>query len=103
MLEVQHVIGLEQYVELHDSLPLTRDEEDEDNPDLLSYVQTISTKASNSVCSTLHPQSYIVHSYELRKPIDHVYHLSMSPRPKISNSTESFACRIHNLHDEIIK
>ena len=37
---------------------------------------------------------------KLRNPIDHQ---SMSPHPKISYSTESFACRIYNLHIEIIK
>jgi hypothetical protein len=31
--------------------------EDEDNPDLLGYVQTVSIKASNSVYSTPNPQS----------------------------------------------
>jgi len=60
----------------------------------------ISTKASNSVCSTPHPQSYSIHSYEPRKPVDH---LSMSPHPKMSDSTKSFAYRIHNLHVKIIK
>jgi len=44
MLDAQHVIGLEQHVELHDPLRLTRGEKDEDNLDLLGYVQTISTK-----------------------------------------------------------
>ena len=97
---LMHVIGLEQYVELHDPLPLTHDEKEEDNSDLLGNIQTISTKASNSVCSTPQPQSYSVFSYELRK---HVDHLSMSPHLKMSDSIESFACRIHNLHVEIIK
>jgi hypothetical protein len=55
MLDIQHVKGLEQHVELHDPLPLTCGEKDEDSLDLLGYVQTISTKASNSVCSTPHP------------------------------------------------
>jgi hypothetical protein len=32
-------------------LPLTRNEDDEDNINLLGYVQTISTKTFNSVCS----------------------------------------------------
>jgi hypothetical protein len=54
MLDIQHVKGLE-HVELHNPLPLTRGEKDEDSLDLLGYVQTISTKASNSVCSTPHP------------------------------------------------
>jgi hypothetical protein len=33
-LDIQHVIGLKQHVKIHDPLPLTRDNEDEDNPDL---------------------------------------------------------------------
>jgi hypothetical protein len=45
-----------------------------------------------SVFSTSHPQSYSVHSYEPREPVDH---LSMSPHPK---------CLIHLslLHVEFI-
>ena len=57
MFDIQHVIGLEQYVELPDPLLLTRDEKDEDNSNLLGYVHTISTKVSNSVCSTQNPRS----------------------------------------------
>lgn len=60
MFDIQHIIGLEQYVELPDPFPLTRDEKDEDIPNLLGYVQTISTKVSNSICSTQNPQSYSV-------------------------------------------
>jgi len=63
-------------------------------------MSTISTKAFNSVCSTPYPQSYSIHSYEPRKLVDH---LSMSPHSKMSDSAESFAYRIHNLHVEIIK
>jgi hypothetical protein len=100
MLDVQHVIDLEQYVELYDPLVLTRGEKDEDNLDLLGYVQTISAKVSNNVCPTPHPQSYSIHSCELIKPVDH---LSMSPHPKMFDLAESFACTIYNLHVEIIK
>ena len=67
MLDVQHVIGLEQHVELSNPLSLTHDEEDEDNHNLLGYVQTTSTKTSNNICSTPHPQSYSVHSHKPRK------------------------------------
>jgi hypothetical protein len=62
MLDVQHVIDLEQYVELYDPLVLTRGEKDEDNLDLLGYVQTISAKVSSNVCPTPHPQSYSIYS-----------------------------------------
>jgi hypothetical protein len=40
MLDIQHVKGLEQHVELHNPLPLTCGEKDEDSLDLLGYVQT---------------------------------------------------------------
>jgi hypothetical protein len=43
------------------TLPLTcneKDEKDEYNSNLLGYVQIISTKALNSVCSSSHPQLY---------------------------------------------
>jgi hypothetical protein len=38
MLDVQHIIGLEQHIELSDPLPPTLDEENKDNPNLLGYV-----------------------------------------------------------------
>jgi len=38
MLDVQHVIDLEQHVEFPDLLPLTYDEEDKNNSNLLGYV-----------------------------------------------------------------
>jgi hypothetical protein len=100
MLDVQHVIDLEQHVELYDPLVLTRGEKDEDNLDLLGYVQTISAKVSNNVCPTPHPHSYSIYSCELIKPVDH---LSMSPHLKMFDLAESFACTIYNLHVEIIK
>ena len=34
MFDIQHIIGLKQRIELSDPLPLTRDKEDEDNPNL---------------------------------------------------------------------
>jgi len=46
------------------------------------------------------PQSYRARNYKPRKPIDL---LLMSSHSKISNSTESFACKVHNLYVEIIK
>jgi hypothetical protein len=95
MLDVQHIIGLEQRVEFPDPLPLTRDEKDEDNHNLLGCVQTILITASNSVCFTPHPQSYSVQSYEPGKLVDF---LPMSPHSKMSDSTESFTCKVHNLH-----
>ena len=55
MLDILHVIGLEQHVELSYPLPLICDEKDEDNLNLLGCVQTISTKASISVCSAPYP------------------------------------------------
>jgi hypothetical protein len=74
--------------------------EDEDNPDLLGYVQTISIKASNSVYSTPNPQSYSVYNYKPRKHIDLS---SMSPYIKIFDSSKFFVSKIHNLHVKIIK
>ena len=100
MLDIQHVISLEQHIELLDPLPLTRDEKDHNNYNLLGFVQTISTKVSNSICSTPHPRSYSFYSYEPRKP---AYLIFMSIHSKIYDSTESFACRVHNLHIEVIK
>jgi hypothetical protein len=100
MLDVQHIIDLEQHVKLPDPLPLTHDEEDENIPNLLGYVQTISTKASNSVCSTPHFPSYSVHNYEPRKPIDL---LPISFHSKMSDLTELFACIVYILHVDIIK
>jgi len=41
-----------------------RDEKDEDNPNLLGCVQTISTQTLNSVCLIPYPQLYSVHSYK---------------------------------------
>ena len=100
MLDVQHIIDLEQHVKLPNPLPLTHDEEDENISNLLGYVQTISTKASNSVCSTLDPRSYSVHNYKPKKPIDL---LSMSFHSKMFDSTELFACIVYILHVDIIK
>jgi hypothetical protein len=51
VLSVQHIISLEQHVELSDSLPHARDKEDEDNPSLLDCVHTISTHISNMFVS----------------------------------------------------
>ena len=69
-------------------------------PNLLCYIQTISIKASNSVCSTPHYQPYNVHSYEPKKLVDLLH---MSPHSKMYDLTESFACRVHNFYIEIIK
>ena len=70
MLGVQHIISLEQHVELLDPIPHARDEEDEDNPRLLDCVHTISTiQVSDNVCLIPHPQSFSVHSYKLEEPI----------------------------------
>jgi len=55
MLDVQHIISLEQHVELFDLLSHARDEKDEDNPSLLDCVHTISTQVSNNVCLIPHP------------------------------------------------
>jgi hypothetical protein len=49
-------------------------------------------KTSNIVCSTLHPRSYSVHSYESRKLVDL---LTMSSYFKMSDSVESFVCKVH--------
>jgi hypothetical protein len=38
MLDVQHIIGFEQHIELSDPLPLALDEENDDNSNLLGYV-----------------------------------------------------------------
>ena len=70
ILGVQHIISLEQHVELLDPLPHARDEEDEDNPSLLDCVHTISTQVSNNVCLIPHPQSFSVHNYKPEKPIE---------------------------------
>ena len=99
-LGVQHIIILEQHVELLDRLPHARDEEDEDNLSLLDYVHTISTQVSNNVCLIPHPQSFSVHSYKPENPIEH---LPISPQDRMSKSAESLPCRVHNLHNEIMK
>jgi len=44
MLDVQYIIGLEEHVELHDPLLLTRDEEDKDNHNLLDDEDQPNTK-----------------------------------------------------------
>jgi len=103
LLDVQHVISLDQHVKLSNPLPLTcneKDEKDEYNSNLLGYVQIISTKALNSVCSSSHPQLYSVYSYESRKLVDFLF---MSCHAKMLDSAKSFACRIYNLHVEIIE
>jgi hypothetical protein len=100
MLGVQHIISLEQHVELLDPLPHACDEEDEDNPSLLDCVNTISTQVSNNVCHIPHPQSFSVHSY---KPEESIEHLPISPHDRMSKSAESLPCRVHNLHIEIMK
>jgi hypothetical protein len=100
MLGVQHIISLEQHVELLDPLPHACDEEDEDNPSLLDCVHTISTQVSNNVCLIPHPQPFSVHSYKPEKPIKH---LPISPHDRMSKSAESLPCRVHNLHIEIMK
>jgi hypothetical protein len=79
LLDVQHVISLDQHVKLFNPLPLTcneKDEKDEYNPNLLGYVQIISAKALNNVCSNSHPQSYSVYRYEPRKLVDFLFVLS---------------------------
>lgn len=100
MLGVQHIISLEQHIELFDPLPHARDEEDEDNPSLLDRVHTISTQVSNNVCHIPHLQSFSVHSYKPEKPIEHP---PISPHDRMSKSAESLPCRVHNLHIEIMK
>jgi hypothetical protein len=75
MLGILHIIGLEQHVELPYPLPLTRDGKDEDNLNLLGCVQTISTKASNSVCSAPYPQSYNFHSYKPKKFLEFFFYI----------------------------
>jgi hypothetical protein len=57
-------------------------------------------KTSNIVCSTSHPRSYSVHSYESRKLVDL---LTVFSYFKMSNSVESFTCKVHNLHVKTIK
>jgi hypothetical protein len=100
MLGVEHIISLEQHVELSDPLPHARDKEDEDNPSLLDCVHTRSTHVSNNVCLIPHPRSFNVHSYKPEKPIKH---LPISSHDRMSKSTESLPCGVHNLHVEIIK
>ncbi|KAJ6888273.1 hypothetical protein NC652_029341 [Populus alba x Populus x berolinensis] len=100
MLGVQHIISLEQHVELLNPLPHARYEEDEDNPSLLDCVHTISTQVSNNVCLIPHPQSFSVHSYKLEEPIEH---LPISPHDRMSKLAESLQGRVHNLHIEIMK
>jgi len=100
MLGVQHIINLEQHVELLDPLPHARDEENEDNPRLLDCVHIISTQVSDNVCLIPHPQSFSVHSYKPEEPIEH---LPISPHDRMSKSAESLPYRVHNLHIEIMK
>jgi hypothetical protein len=100
MLGVQHIISLEQHVELFDPLPHARYEEDEDNPSLLDCVHTISAQVSNNVCLIPHPQSFSVHSYKPEKPIEY---LPISPHDRMSKSAESLPFRVYNLHIEIMK
>jgi len=100
MFGVQHIINLEQHVELLNPLPHAHDEEDEDNPSLLDCVHTISTQVSNNVCLIPHPQPFSVHDYKPDKPIKH---LPISPHDRISKSVESLPCRVHNFHIEIMK
>jgi len=76
MLGVQHIISLEQHVELPNPLSHARDEEDEDNTSLLDCVHTISTQISNNICLISDPQSFSVHSYRPKKPIKHLSHIS---------------------------
>jgi len=100
MLGVQHIISLEQHVELLDLLPHARDKEDGDNPSLLDCAHTISTQVSNNVCLIPDPQSFNVHSYKPEKSIEH---LPISPHNRMSKSAESLSCKVHNLHIEIMK
>jgi hypothetical protein len=48
MLDVQYIIGLEEHVELHDPLLLTRDEEDKDNHNLLDDEDQPNTKRNHA-------------------------------------------------------
>jgi hypothetical protein len=100
MLGVQHIISLEQHVELSNPIPHACDKEDEDNPSLLDCVHTISTHVSNNVCLIPHPRLFNVHSYKPEKPIEH---LPISSYDRMSKSTESLPCGVHNLHVEIMK
>jgi hypothetical protein len=81
ILGVQHIISLEQHVELSDPLPHVHDKKDEDNPSLLNCVHTISTHVSNNVCLIAHPRSFNVHNYKPEKLIEH---LSISSHDKMS-------------------
>jgi hypothetical protein len=100
MLGVQHIISLEQHVELLDPLPHAHDKKDGDNPSLLDCAHTISTQVSNNVCLIPHPQSFSVHSYKPEKPIEH---LPISLHDRMSKSAELLPCKVYNLHIEIMK
>jgi hypothetical protein len=88
------------HIELPHPLPLTCDEEDEDNFNVLSCSKTISIEVLNRICPIPHTHSYNIHSYESRKLVDFLF---MSCHAKMLDSAKSFACRIHNLHVEIIE
>jgi len=101
MLGVQHIISLEQHVELSNPLPHACDKEDEDNPSLLDCVHTIYIYTCFKQClSHSTPRSFNVHSYKPEKPIEH---LPISSHDRMSKSIESLPCGVHNLHVEIMK
>jgi hypothetical protein len=52
------------------------------------------------MCSILHSQSYKVHGYKHRMHVDLPL---LSPHSKMFDLAESFACKVHKLHVEIIK
>jgi len=95
ILGVQHIISLEQHVELPDPLPHARDEED--NAGLLNYVHIISIQVSNNICLIPHPQSFSVQGYKPEKLIEH---LPISPHDRMFKSAVSST---YNLHVEIMK
>jgi hypothetical protein len=70
MFDINNVIDFEWHVELPNPLPFTCDEEDENDPNILVCVQTMSIKVSNNVSSTPHPWSYSIYS---QNPKNHVY------------------------------
>ena len=88
------------HIELPHPLPLTCDEEDEDNFNFLSCSKTISIEVLNRICLILHTHSYYIHSYKSRKLVDFLF---VPLHARMSKLVEFFKYRVYNFNVKIVK
>ena len=99
-LEILNLINFVYHIELSHPLPLTCDEEDEDNSNFLSCFKIISIEVSNRICSIPHSYSYNIHSYKSRKLVDFLF---MPLHARMSKLAKFFKRRFYNFNVKIVK